>query len=129
MIALDTNVLVRYLVQDDPEQAALACRLMEDVLTPAEPGFVSLVVVAELSWVLARSYGCPTSQIAQIVSELAASETIQIERAAVVTAVLRGPRETLADSLIHEIGRAHGCAWTATFDRRFARLNGVRLLA
>jgi predicted nucleic-acid-binding protein len=58
MIALDINVLVRYLVQDDPEQAALASRLIEDVLTPSEPGFVSLVVLAQTAWLLERVYGC-----------------------------------------------------------------------
>jgi predicted nucleic-acid-binding protein len=129
MIAFDANVLVRYLVQDDPGQAALASRLIEDVSTPAEPGFVSLVVLAEIAWVLGRVYGCEMSRISRIVSELAASDTIQVEAPAVVTAALRRPHETLADSLIHEVGRAHGCTWTATFDRRFARLEGVRPLA
>jgi predicted nucleic-acid-binding protein len=129
VIALDTNVLVRFLVQDDPRQAALATRLIEEVLTPAEPGFVSLIVLVELTWVLGRAYRCAQAQIADIVSELAASDTIVIERASIVTAALQSSRGDLADGLIHEIGRAHGCEWTATFDRRSARLDGVELLA
>ena len=67
--------------------------------------------------------------MSEIVWELAASDTIQVEQPAVVTAALRRAHDTLADTLIHEVGRAHGCDWTATFDRRFARLDGVRRLA
>ena len=48
MIGLDTNVLVRYMAQDDPKQSAVATRLIEKELSSAEPGFISLVVLAEL---------------------------------------------------------------------------------
>jgi predicted nucleic-acid-binding protein len=127
LIALDTNVLVRYLAQDDAQQAAIARRVIEDGLTASEPGFVSLVVLVELSWVLGRVYGCPASQIAAIISELMASPTILVEQAAAVAAALSLPHEDLADTLLHEVGKAHGCARTVTFDRRFARLPGVDL--
>jgi predicted nucleic-acid-binding protein len=127
LIALDTNVLVRYLTQDDPQQAAIARRVIEDDLTASEPGFVSVVVLVELSWVLGRAYRCPPGQIARIISELMASPTILVEQAAAVAAALSLPHEDLADSLLHEVGRAHGCARTVTFDRRFARLPGVEL--
>ncbi len=127
MIALDTNVLVRYLVRDDAVQAEAARRIIQETLTPHEPGFVSLVVLAELSWVLGRRYGCPAEQVATIFAELLASPTIVIERAAAVTAALALPHGELADRILHEIGRAHGCARTVTFDRKFARLPGVDL--
>lgn len=127
MIALDTNVLVRYLVGDDAAQAEAAQRVVEDVLTPSEPGFVSLVVLVELNWVLGRIYGCPRDQIASIVVELLASPTILVEQAAAVAAAIAHPHDDLPDSLLHEIGKVHGCARTITFDRRFARLPGVEL--
>jgi predicted nucleic-acid-binding protein len=55
MIAIDTNVLVRFLTQDDPEQAAAASAFMRG-LTPAAPGFISREVMVELVWVLERAY-------------------------------------------------------------------------
>ena len=54
MIGLDTNVLVRYMAQDDTKQSAVAARLIEKELSNAKPGFISLVVLAELCWVLTR---------------------------------------------------------------------------
>ena len=127
MIALDTNVLVRYLVGDDARQAVVARRVIEETLTPSEPGFVSLVVLVELSWVLDRVYGCRVHQVASIFAELIASPTILVENAAAVAAAIAQPHVDLADHLLHEIGKAHGCARTVTFDRRFARLPGVEL--
>ena len=126
MIGLDTNILVRYVVGDDTKQAAVARRVIED-LTPSEPGFVSLVVLLELSWVLVRVYGCRVSQVTSIFAELIASPTILVEQSATVTAAITLPHDDLADSLLHEIGKAHGCARTVTFDRKFARLPGVEL--
>ncbi len=54
MIGLDTNVLVRYIVRDDPAQTALADRCVEDVCRGEQPGWVSHVVLAELAWALIR---------------------------------------------------------------------------
>ena len=127
MIALDTNVLVRYLVDDDAMQAAVARRVIEETLTPSEPGFVSLIVLVELNWVLDRVYGCRVNEITSIFSELIASPTILIEQAAAVAAAIAQPHNDLADSLLHEIGKIHGCTRTVTFDRKFARLPGVEL--
>ncbi|MDB5423361.1 MAG: hypothetical protein JWQ29_777 [Phenylobacterium sp.] len=127
MIALDTNVLVRYLVGDDARQAAAARRVIEETLTPSEPGFVSLVVLVELSWLLDRAYGCRLDQVASIFAELIASPTILVENAAAVAAAIAQPQVDLADHLLHEVGKIHGCARTVTFDRKFARLPGVEL--
>jgi predicted nucleic-acid-binding protein len=56
MTGLDTNVLVRYLTQDDAKQAEQATQLIENTLTVANPGFISLVVLTELYWVLGNVY-------------------------------------------------------------------------
>jgi predicted nucleic-acid-binding protein len=127
VIALDTNVLVRYLVGDDAQQAAVARQVIEETLTSSDPGFVSLVVLVELNWVLMRVYGCPASQVASICAELLASPTIVVEQASVVAAAIALTHEDLADNLLHEVGKSHGCARTVTFDRRFARTPGVEL--
>ena len=54
MIGLDTNVIVRYVVQDDPRQSAAATRLMEKTLSAENPGFVAVVTLCEVAWVLAE---------------------------------------------------------------------------
>jgi predicted nucleic-acid-binding protein len=59
MIGLDTNAVVRYLVQDDPIQSAQAADLIEHQLTEQNPGFLCVVVVAEIAWVLERAYRFP----------------------------------------------------------------------
>lgn len=129
MIALDTNVLVRYLVEDAAAQAAVARRIMEDTLTPTSPGFVSVVVLVELNWVLDRVYGCSGEQVVSIFAELIASPTLVVEQAAAVAAAIAQPHSDLADCLLHEVGKAQGCERTVTFDRKFARLAGVELAA
>ena len=128
MIALDTNILVRYLVEDDAAQAVVARRIIEEGLTPTAQGFVSLIVLVELSWVLGRVYRCSREQVALIVAELIASPTILVEQAAAVTAAIAQPHPDLADSLLHEVGKVRGCEHTITFDRTFAKLAGVELV-
>lgn len=69
MIAIDTDVLVRYITQDIPEQARTAARLL-DRLTPDYPGFVSREVNIETVWVLERSYGFSRAQTAEVLTTL-----------------------------------------------------------
>jgi predicted nucleic acid-binding protein len=63
VIAIDTRVLVRDVVGDAPVQSAEAARLLEGALTPENPGFVSLIVVAGLSWGLARVHHAPAETV------------------------------------------------------------------
>jgi predicted nucleic-acid-binding protein len=130
MIGLDTNVLVRYVMQDDPGQAARATRLM-DSLTPEEPGFVALVCVVEAGWVLSSSYGLTRAQVALVVEGLLRTKELAVERADVVLRALRvfqASSADLADCLIAQAGLSAGCDRTMTFDRKAARLAGMALL-
>jgi predicted nucleic-acid-binding protein len=65
MIGLDTNVVVRYLVQDDPDQSAVASELIDN-LTETDPGYVSLVTVVEIYWVLRRAYKVGSGRCAEL---------------------------------------------------------------
>ena len=84
MHALDTNVLVRYLAQDDAKQSAAATRLLEERLTRADRGFVSLVVVLETVWVMESRYGADAATISDILDDILQSPTLEVQEAAAV---------------------------------------------
>lgn len=127
MIAVDTSVLIRYLVQDDPQQAALACRFLEEQLTPRDPGLVTVVSLCEIVWVLQRVYRLDMAAIRPIITGLIAAANLVVEHEAEVAMALDA-KTGFADALLHFIGRELGAAKTMTFDRKFARLQGVELL-
>jgi predicted nucleic-acid-binding protein len=131
MIGLDTNILVRYLTQDDPVQSAKATEILERRLTPKSPGFVSVVVIVETVWVLDRAYGLTAQDIAAAVERLLQVEVLMIEdEQEVFTAVvaLKEERASFADALIAELGARAGCARTLTFDRKAGRLPSFELV-
>lgn len=130
MIGLDTNVVVRFLTDDDPVQSPLA-RALFDALTEDEPGFIGRETLVELFWVLRRAYRFEVSQICEVIDELIASLEIVVEAAddaAAATAAAREASVDFADHLIVAAARGRGCAEVVTFDARAARLEGARLL-
>lgn len=135
MIGIDTNVLVRYLTQDDAAQAARATRFMEAELGPAQQGFISVVVLVELCWVLQSLYRVTTLELLDLIDDLLRSRHLQLEhRAAVQAAALalrQNPKASagLADVLNTHIGQALGCSHTVSFDKGAARWAGMTLLA
>ncbi len=129
MIGLDTNILVRYVTQDHSAQSAAAGSVM-DSLSSESPGFVSLVVLAELVWVLQFSYGFKKQEIEHVVDRLLRSRELIVERAEIVSQALRKfhlSRADFADCLIERSGHAAECLYTFTFDKR-AVAAGMRLL-
>lgn len=132
MIGLDTNVIVRFLAQDDAVQSPLASRLFSR-LSRDEPGFVSLVVLAEVSWVLARAYKATRTELAEAVEGLLRSAEIRIENAEAAWRALgvyqASKSAEFADALIAEIAAHAGATRTVTFDRRAASEAGMTLLA
>lgn len=130
MIALDTNVLVRFLVQDDHEQAELATSVI-DQLTDEARGFVSREVLLELVWVLERSYRLGRAEIAVALDGLLSATELDIEGSDEVAPALELYRNDgfgFADLMIAGAARRAGAAELVTFDRKAARLAGVRLL-
>ena len=129
MIGLDTNVVVRYLVQDDPDQSAIATAVIDD-LTETVPGYLSLVTVVELHWVLRRAYKLSAERCAELLEGLTDSREIRVDRESIVRAALESSRSGLdfADAVIAELGRAAGCRRTVTFDQRAARQGAMHLL-
>lgn len=131
MIALDTHVLVRFLVQDEPEQARIAGEMIER-LTGTDPGFVGREVLVELVWVLERAYGYSRSEIAGALDGLLSATELVIEAADDVGPALELYRNDgfgFADLMIVAAARRVGAAELVTFDRKSARLPLVRLLS
>ena len=130
MIGLDTNVLVRYIAQDHPSQSAAAVKVM-DSLSSDLPGFLSLVVIAEVVWVLQFSYQFRRNEIAHVVEKLLRSKELVLERAEIVSQALRkyrANRANFADCLIERCSDAAECPYVLTFDKDAAAM-GMRLLA
>ncbi len=131
MIGLDTNVIVRYLTHDDPAQTAAAVKLL-DSLSPDEPGFLSLVVIVELVWVLESFYRAKKNEVTQVLETLLSNDRLVVERSEIVWLALRkftGGRADFADCLIERSGHAAECQYTATFDRKAATGAGMRLIS
>ncbi len=127
MIGLDTNVLVRYLVQDDPRQSARAARLLESRCSSSEPGFINRIVLCETVWVLQRAYGYERQLIAATIERLLQTAELEIEDAQSAWWALRAYRSQsvgFADALVAEINRRKGCEGTASFDKRAIKLDG-----
>ncbi len=130
MVGLDSNVLVRYIMQDDPRQSALATRLVES-LSPDAPGFVSLVSIVELGWVLTSAYDLDRAQLVQAIEALLRTKEIVVDRAETVWKAIRVYQRAnadFADCLIERTASAAGCERTMTFDRGAAKGCGMTLV-
>ncbi len=126
MIGLDTNVLVRYLVEDHPGQAAKAAILLETHCTEDEPGFVNRIVLCELVWVLESSYGYGRPTIAATIENLLRTAELEIdatEATWLALAAYRAGNADFSDALVGRLNRSVGCTGTATFDKGAAKLD------
>jgi predicted nucleic-acid-binding protein len=130
LIGLDTNIVVRYLTHDHPAQTAAALRLVHS-LSSDSPGFLPLIVIAELVWVLEASYDFKKKDIEQVLETVLRSKELVIERADLVSQALRSFRASRADfvdCLIERCSSAADCLYTVTFDRDAAQGAGMRFL-
>ena len=130
MIGLDTNIVVRYLAQDDPVQSPQAGRIIERQLTEARPGFISLVTMVETVWVLDRVYGLSDTEIAMAVERILQADTLFVQNEQEVftaTVALKTGLAGFADALIGALGDWAGCTATLTFDKKATRLKQFQL--
>jgi predicted nucleic-acid-binding protein len=127
VIGIDTNVLVRFLTNDDPGQAQAAKRLLA-ARTADDPAYVSLIVLVEALWVVQRAYGYSREGTYSLVEQMLSVDSLRFERAKVVDQAVRIAQNggfDLPDVLIAVINSHAGCATTQTFDRRAARIPGM----
>ena len=127
MISLDTNVLVRYLVEDDARQAALAAALIERVIRKNESLFVSDVVICETVWVLSAAYRFGRAEIAAVLRDVLRARHLAFaapDQLILALAAFAAGKGDFADYLIREHARAAGYAEVATFDKVLLRERG-----
>jgi predicted nucleic-acid-binding protein len=125
MIGLDTNVLVRYLTQDDSAQAAQATKLIEHGAKNGELFFLNLVVLCELVWVLESAYECPKDRITSVLHGILSTKHFEVQDKASVWLAFdeyRAQPIDFADALIGRLNKAAGCGITHTFDRVLGKL-------
>lgn len=131
MIGIDTNVVVRFLAQDDDVQSPLATRFIAE-LSREGPGFISAVVLAEITWVLSRAYKASRDDIAKAVEGLLRSAELVVENADAAYRALGAYQASnsaeFADALIGETAALAGARETVTFDKNAAAETGMRLL-
>jgi predicted nucleic-acid-binding protein len=130
MIALDTNILLRYWVDDNPAQHRAATALINQQCSAVRPAFVSLVVLAEFAWVLQRMHRVGRDGLAEALLAMLDNAHLQVERKALVENVVQSfllGRADFADYLIAAIGQAHGAEPTHTFDLAAGREPGFIL--
>lgn len=134
MIGMDSNVLVRYLAQDDARQSAIATRLIDKELSASNPGFISLMVLVEVCWVLKRLYAATQSELADTLNDFLGAAQFQVERREVVQAATqrfslqKDAKAGITDLLIAEVARNQGCTHTVSFDKGAVRSAGMVLL-
>lgn len=130
MIGLDTDVLVRYIAQDDTKQSAKASELIES-LTALSVGFITVVSVVELVWVLQSCYQSSKLEIIAVLETLLRTRELKVENAETVWQALRRFTESnadFADCLIERSAHAAGCEYTFTFDSKAAKTAGMQRL-
>ncbi|TAN22726.1 MAG: PIN domain-containing protein [Acidobacteria bacterium] len=129
MIGLDTNILVRYIMQDDVEQSRIAADVLER-LAPERTGYVSLVAMVELAWVLESVFQSSRQEIAAAIQRLLQMESVVVQNQREVFAAMECLKVGLAsfpDALIAFVGAWAGCETTLTFDKAAERLPGFTL--
>lgn len=120
MKGLDTSILIRYLVQDDPIQSPRANEIIER-LTEKAPGFVTVAAIAEIAWVLHSRCKATAAEIADAVERILSIGSLKVQNEQQVyeaVVAVRSGEGTLADTLIGSLGRSAGCTKTLTFDTR-----------
>lgn len=131
MIGIDTNVLLRLIVGDEPKQAVAARNFIRDNCSPDEPGYVCQIVLVELVWTLAKAYGFTREHIASAIEQILETAQLDVESstdvAAAVKDYLAGAAD-FADCLLVRMNTDAGCERTVTFDRKAAKLAGFKLL-
>ena len=130
MIGLDTNVLVRYLTQDNQEQANKANRLVEQQLSAHQPGYIALITLVEIVWVLESCYEQSKSELLDVLHAVLTTKQLLVEQADIVYLAIKrfaNGHADFSDALIAALSENNGCHVVFTFDKKAVSV-GMELL-
>lgn len=130
MIGIDTNVLVRYIAQDDLSQSARATRLIENECSASAPGFIGLIVLVEVVWVSESCYSATRGEIAEIVRRILSVKQLVVQDAETAWKALHlfeSGKADFADYLIERSANTAGCERVVSFDKQAAKAGMVLL--
>lgn len=131
MKALDTNVLVRFLVKDDEQQAKTVYRLFKQAESKAEAFFIPILVILETVWVLEAVYETTRQEILDSIDELLMMPILEFEAQSAIRSFISSARENktdLSDLLIAHCAKYSGCDSVITFDKRASKLGLFELV-
>ena len=131
MIGIDTNVLIRHLVQDDPGQSRAATHIITKQCTRDDPGFINRIVLCEMVWVLESAYGYSKETVVSVLDKLLRTSQFKIEDPQSTWTAFRmyqHGKADFADCLLGAPNRLAGCDSTVTFDHAASKLEGFRAL-
>ncbi|OQW62594.1 MAG: PIN domain-containing protein [Nitrospira sp. ST-bin4] len=131
MIGLDTNVLVRYLVRDNPDQAQIAAEAIARDCTRESPAFINRIVLCELVWVLESAYGYSKETIIGVLEKVFRTAQFQVEDVQTAWTAFRlyqKGKADFSDCLLGTVNRERGCERTITFDQDAGKLAEFDLL-
>ena len=119
MIGLDTNVLLRLFIEDDPAHCKYA-RDFVDLATADEPCFINSVVLAEFAWALAKKMNRKRSEVGRLIEEVLSADDLDVPQRRAAERALgayHAGNGDFPDYFLAEINLELGCATTATFDK------------
>jgi len=125
---LDTNVIIRYLAQDDPVQSAIATHLIEQECSEIEPCFICHIVLCEMIWVLKTCYKTPKENLVEIIRTLLEIKQLSLQEPQVVWEALQVYQKSTADFsdiLLTKVNQLNGCQYTVSFDTKATNLPGM----
>ena len=128
---LDTNVLVRYLIQDDLEQWKLANEYIKQVKASGRNCFINNIVLCELVWVLKSSYKLSRNEITDVLEKILRADAFDFENREVAwwsVQQMKKGKADFSDYLISKLNAQAGCSETVTFDSKLQGVEGIRLL-
>ena len=121
MTGIDTNVLVRYITQDDPAQSKAATNFIEKKLSKDNYGFINILVLCEIVWVLRKCYGAPKKKIIRVLEQVLHTAQFKVQNPQLVWLSLSDFRKGSADFSDYIVGRLNQwqeCKTTFTFDKK-----------
>lgn len=131
MVGLDTNVIIRYITQDDPDQSKIATAFIEQYCTVDNPGYINQIVLCEIVWVLKGAYRYDKKVIIEVLHKLQMAREIIVENADNVrkaTEAYTSGNADFSDYLIALSNHQQGCSHTVSFDKNFTTSDFAEIL-